>query len=153
MENVSYILLPCGGVSTAGCLTLAVSREFAEKKSSSVRSIAAVAAACESFDDSDMIHVVVVDGCEKCCVHKILKGKNLTAKYHLILSDLGIEKESNGDIVEGDYELAMDGLEACCADVGGTFPRIAGVLRLSVKYCLYTVFVLSTRFLPPSFAR
>ena len=53
---------------------------FAEKKSSSVKSIAAVAANSESFDDSDMIQVVVVDGCEKCCAYKILKGKNLTAK-------------------------------------------------------------------------
>ena len=126
MENVSYILLPCGGVSAAGRLTLAVSRTFAEKKSSSVKSIAAVAADSESFDDSDMTQVVVVDGCEKCCVHKILEVKNLTAKYHLILSDLGIEKQSSEDILEEDYELAMDGLEACCTEVGGTFPRIAG---------------------------
>lgn len=126
MENVSYILLPCSGVSTVGRLTLDVSKTFAEKKSSSVKSIAAVAADSESFDDSDMVQVVVIDGCDKCCGHKILKMKNLTAKYHLILSDLGIEKQGSEDILAEDYELAMDGLEACCTEIGGTFPRIAG---------------------------
>ena len=80
MDNPSYILLPCAGISTVGRLSLDVSLDFAEKRDACVKSVAAIAAGVESLDISKMECVVVVDGCEKCCVDRVLKEKRLTAK-------------------------------------------------------------------------
>ena len=62
-------------------------------------------------------NIVVVDGCELQCAKKLLKSFDIKAKYHLIVTDLGIEKNEIPTFSKADLVLVKDGIQACCVDV------------------------------------
>jgi len=121
-----YSFLPCAGVSNVGRLTLEGATDYAAEISGNVISIAAIASGAESLLQSQKAPIVVIDGCEKCCATAILKSRGLSATYHLAVTDLGITKEKRINASEEEVQLVKDGIEACCNEVDGLYPRMTG---------------------------
>lgn len=124
-------IVPCGGLSNVGQLTLLGSKDYAEKNRALLFSIAKVACGgCGLARDRGRL--LIVDGCDEICGRKIVEQQGQKPDYHLILTDLGIEKQDrtsetlNADEKAGIIELVVDGIEACCAEVDGVFPQMTG---------------------------
>lgn len=126
MKVKDYILLPCAGASNVGRLTLAASHEFAKEKNGTVWSVARVACGEEPGADVAGAAIVAVDGCATGCAARILLGKGITPKAHLLVSDLGIGKDETVDTDPDELQLVKDGIEASCSVADYIFPRLAG---------------------------
>lgn len=62
-------------------------------------------------------NIVVVDGCDLQCAKKLLNSCNIEEKHHLIITNLGIEKDESPIFSEENLALVKDGIQACCVDV------------------------------------
>jgi uncharacterized metal-binding protein len=68
----------------------------------------------EEVRDAD--RVVVIDGCHDCCATKKCAGTTVSPHYHIIATDLGIEKNGMADV-------KYDEIERVVAAVHGALPE------------------------------
>jgi uncharacterized metal-binding protein len=93
------MLVTCSGVSNTGKLTTQAALALMQKwpgryQWTHVRKSAA------SLEDEvrDADQVVVIDGCRDCCATKKLAATTVALHYHIIATDLGIEKNGMADV-------------------------------------------------------
>lgn len=116
------IIFSCNGVSNVGCLShnaasLVKNKGRFDAHKSLSRLLATHDRSHNNYSLSEY-EIFALDGCDCRCTATLLKRENLPATHHLIITDLGIEKEDKAEFSEDELNLVKDGIYACCADVG-----------------------------------
>lgn len=109
-----FNIFSCSGASNVGQLTYRAVTDICKSPFGMHRSITKVATnqSKELFGN-----IVIVDGCDLQCAKKLLNSFDIKEKYHLIITDLGIEKDENPTFSKEDLALVKDGIQASCVDV------------------------------------
>ncbi len=57
-------------------------------------------------------HTVAIDGCDVACVRKTLEAEGITPDIHVVITDLGIEKEHSYEVSDEDICRVVDAVIA-----------------------------------------
>lgn len=102
------VLVACSGISNTGKLTTQAALALMQKWPgrflwTHVKKSAALLG--EEVREAD--RVVVIDGCHDCCATKKLAGTTVFPHYHIIATDLGIEKNGMADVQNAEIEKVV----------------------------------------------
>ena len=112
------ILLPCSGPCNVGQLAHLAAVALTGRGFGRLYSLAGIAAGVQPFIDAarDARQRVAVDGCGTACSRRILENSGIECGNHLVITDLGIDRDDNLQPDRGDLELVIDAIQACCAE-------------------------------------
>jgi uncharacterized metal-binding protein len=117
----NIMLLACSGGSNVGQLSNQAAVELTQEGFGTMYCLAGIGGQLKGFVQSarDVPAIVAIDGCAVGCARAILKNAAVTHYHHLVLTDLGIEKNKN-------FKLAVEEIrkvkEAVRAAGGGRQP-------------------------------
>jgi len=102
-------VLPCCGASNVGQIANEAGKRLHVEGSAKFFCIAGggghVSGMIASVKGAD--RVLVVDGCPVGCAKKCMEAAGLSGYEHLVITELGIQKEHEFNIAEGDIEKAV----------------------------------------------
>jgi uncharacterized metal-binding protein len=113
------MILACAGGSNVGQLSNQVAVELTQGGFGKLFCLAGIGAHLSGFMQSakDVPEMVVIDGCSVGCAKKILEHGELPVKRHLVLTDLGIEKNKDLNLKKEDIQRIKEAIkntsEAC----------------------------------------
>lgn len=93
------LLLACSGGSNVGQITNEAARMLAVAGRGRMYCAIGVGAGLDSFvsTTAEAATVVALDGCPVCCVKNALENADLQADVHVVVTELGIEKQPGFD--------------------------------------------------------
>jgi uncharacterized metal-binding protein len=96
-STVPTMILACPGGSNVGQLSNQAAVELTQEGFGKLFCLAGIGAHLSGFVQSarDILHIVVIDGCEVGCAKGILEQAEVPVRGYLVLTDLGIEKNKN----------------------------------------------------------
>lgn len=110
MENCmcsdnSTLIFACAGGSNVGQLANDVCRQLASERYGRLYCLAGIGGHVVGMVESAKLanNIVVIDGCGVRCAQKTLEAANVSVKHHIVLTDLGIEKQP--DLYPGKEEI------------------------------------------------
>jgi uncharacterized metal-binding protein len=91
------MLLACSGGSNVGQLSNQAAVELTQEGFGKMYCLAGIGGQLSGFVQSarDVPEIVAIDGCAIGCARAILENANVPVKNHLVLTDLGIEKNKD----------------------------------------------------------
>jgi uncharacterized metal-binding protein len=105
---VTYALVTCSGISNTGKLTTQAALMLMQRRPGQyVWMHAKQSSATLEEEIGDAEQVIVIDGCTDCCATKKLSKSNLTHHYHIIATELGIEKKGMGEVQYEEIEKVV----------------------------------------------
>lgn len=124
---VSTMILACAGRSNVGQLSNQAAVELTQEGFGELFCLAGIGAHLSGFVQSarTIPQLVVIDGCEVACAKRILEQAEVPVRGHLVLTDLGIEKNKNLQLVREEIE----GVKAAVRDIAG--------ISVSGPFCPY----------------
>ena len=108
-----FLALPCAGGSNVGQISNAAAVELDRRAQASVYCLVGVAAHIPGMVDAarNAPGVIAIDGCAVCCARKALEHIGIPVTRHVVITELGIEKnhvfEWSGEQVETVLAAAM----------------------------------------------
>jgi len=104
------VLLVCAGASNVGQLTNDVAKQLASAGEACFFCLAGigghVSGMIASVRGADK--VVVLDGCPGACAKKTMDAAGLKDYEHLVVTDLGIEKQHTFEISKADFQKTLE---------------------------------------------
>jgi uncharacterized metal-binding protein len=105
---MTYALVTCSGISNTGKLTTQAAQILLQRKPGQyVWMHARQPAAMLNAELGDAEKVIVLEGCTDCCASKKLKAAGHTAHYHIIATELGIEKKGMAEVQFDEIEKVI----------------------------------------------
>jgi uncharacterized metal-binding protein len=101
-------LVTCSGISNTGKLTTQAALTLLQRRPGQyVWMHAKQSAATLAAEIGDADEVIVIDGCTDCCAKKKLSASRLAPHYHVIATELGIEKNGMGEVQYDEIEKVV----------------------------------------------
>jgi uncharacterized metal-binding protein len=115
--TVPMMILACAGGSNVGQLSNQAAVELTQEGLGKLFCLAGIGAHLSGFVQSakDILHLVVIDGCEVACAKGILEQAEVPVRGYLVLTDLGIDKNKNLQLVREEIER----VKAAVRDLAG----------------------------------
>lgn len=108
-EKREKLVMGCAGGSNLGQISNRLMVLLKEREGLRPYCLAGVGAELEQFiKTSKELETVVIDGCAVGCGKKIFEKNGITAEHYFVVSDMGIEKSYNYDMVEKDTEIVYN---------------------------------------------
>lgn len=113
------ILLPCSGPCNVGQLSHLAAVALTGRGFGRVHGLAGIAAGVEPFIAAARAARlrVAIDGCPTACSRRILENLGIGCDNHLLITDLGIDRDDSLQPDRDNLELVIDAIQACCAEV------------------------------------
>ncbi|MCP4023149.1 MAG: zinc-binding protein, partial [Desulfobacteraceae bacterium] len=98
-SNEKVMVLACSGGSNVGQLSNQAGIDLTREGYTNMFCLAGIGASLKGFINSATAtkKVVAVDGCDVGCAKAILEKNGIENKHHVVITDLGIEKNKNFD--------------------------------------------------------
>ncbi|MFZ2088862.1 MAG: putative zinc-binding protein [Desulfobaccales bacterium] len=108
--SVPTMILACAGGSNVGQLSNQAAVELTQEGFGKLFCLAGIGAHLSGFVQSamDIPQLVVIDGCEVACAKGILEQAEVPVRGYLVLTELGIEKNKNLQLVKEEIEKVKD---------------------------------------------
>lgn len=137
-STVPRMILACAGGSNVGQLSNQAAVELTQEGFGKLSCLAAVGAQLSGFVQSakDVPQLVVLDGCEVACARKILEAAGVPVRGYLVLTQLGIEKNKNLQLVKEEIEqvkAAVKSMAGTAAAGGGAAKSPSGGVTCSCQ--------------------
>jgi uncharacterized metal-binding protein len=112
------LLLPCAGPCNVGQLSLQAAVALTDRGFGRVFALAGIAAGIESFvsEARSSKVLVAIDGCSTACTRRIIEQNGIACRNHLVITDLGIDRDATLHPGQEQLELVVDAVQACCAE-------------------------------------
>lgn len=108
-EKIERLVMGCAGGSNLGQISNRLMVLLKERYGLRPYCLAGVGAELEQFiKTSKELETVVIDGCAVGCGKKIFEKNGIAPEYYFVVSDMGIEKSYNYDMVERDTEIVYN---------------------------------------------
>lgn len=93
-ETRSVMILPCSGASNVGQIANQAALELRAEGYGRMYCIVGIGAHIQPMVQSarDVDRIVAIDGCDVCCARKLLEHLEIRPHQHVIVTQLGIEK-------------------------------------------------------------
>ncbi len=106
------IIFPCAGQANTGQITNLAAIQLTEEGFGSIACVALLATGAEGLvaGAKDADEVVVLDGCPMLCARKIAEAEGVPVGQHLVVTDLGIAKESSRSYTDDDIETVVSAI-------------------------------------------
>lgn len=100
------MILACSGGSNVGQLSNQAAIELTKEGFGKMFCLAGIGGQLSGFVQSakDVPSLVAIDGCPVGCTKAILANAGIEAKNYLVITDLGISKNKNFDLVKNEIE-------------------------------------------------
>ena len=115
----NVMILACSGGSNVGQLANHAAVELTQEGFGKMYCLAGIGGHLGGFVQSakDVPQMVAIDGCATCCSKAILEHAEVPIKSHLILTDLGIEKNKDFKLSREEIDRMKTAVKEAC---GGT---------------------------------
>ncbi len=103
-SNEKVMVLACSGGSNVGQISNQAGIDLTREGYGNMFCLAGIGGSLKGFVNSakGTEKVVAVDGCDVGCAKAILEKNGIEDKYHVVITDLGIEKNKNFDLNPAD---------------------------------------------------
>jgi len=120
--TVPRMILACAGGSNVGQLSNQAAVELTQEGFGKLSCLAAIGAQLSGFMQSakDVPELVVIDGCEVGCAKGILEQAELPVRGYLVLTDLGISKNKNLQLVREEIEQVKKAVKSIASASGAS---------------------------------
>jgi uncharacterized metal-binding protein len=105
-------LITCSGLSNTGRLTTQVATILMSRHPASITWVKAHKGGqhiADAAEDADLI--IVLEGCPDHCASKKLTEAGIRAKIHLVVTELGVEKNGMAEVQWNDIEKVLTAIE------------------------------------------
>jgi len=109
-EAKRVVVLPCSGGSNVGQLSNAAAVRMTQAGVASMFCLAGIGghisgmiASCKGADA-----IIAIDGCSVACAKKTLEHAEIPIAKYVVITELGMEKNKNFDLNEGDIAKVID---------------------------------------------
>ncbi|MBF0573131.1 MAG: putative zinc-binding protein [Desulfamplus sp.] len=131
-SNGQIMILPCSGGSNVGQLSNKAAVELTKEGFGKMFCLAGIGAHLGGFVKSaqDIPTLIAIDGCSVGCAKTILEHAQIPVKNHLVITDLGIEKNKDLNLKESEINDVKQGVKKIYAkEVASKLPppNIMGV--------------------------
>ncbi len=124
-QGSSTMILSCSGGSNVGQLSNRAAVELTREGFGRMFCLAGIGGELSGFVQSakDVSGLVVIDGCSVGCAKAIFEKAGVPLRGYLVITDLGIEKNKNFDLVEEEIERVKNAArETASTSPAGTDP-------------------------------
>ncbi len=120
------MILACSGGSNVGQLSNQAAVELTGEGFGKMFCLAGIAGKLSGFVRSakDVPQMVVIDGCQVGCARAIMEQAGVPLRGHLVLTELGIEKNKNLVPVRTEIEQAKEAARRVAAESNTGAPKI-----------------------------
>lgn len=132
-SNNNVMILACSGGSNVGQLSNRAAVELTQEGFGKMYCLAGIGGRLKGFAQSakDVPVIAAIDGCSVGCAKAILKNADISSYNHIVLTDLGIEKNKDFNLKEGDLTRVKEAVVAACngqkaASETGFLPKAVG---------------------------
>jgi len=107
-KNQDVMILACSGASNLGQLANQAAVELTREGFGKMFCVASIGAHLPTFVEAAKKPdgLVTIDGCAVGCARKILEHADVPLQAYVVLYDLGIEKNSNTNLIPSEVEKA-----------------------------------------------
>ena len=129
----NVMILACSGGSNVGQLSNQAAVELTREGFGKMYCLAGIGGLLSGFVQSakDVQSLVAIDGCDVGCAKAILEHTEVPLKNYVVITELGIEKNKNFELMSQDILKVKEAIRACCA---GTCQRQETV-KASIGRC------------------
>lgn len=115
-SNNIIMILACSGGSNVGQLSNRAAVELTQEGFGKMYCLAGIGGQLKGFVQSakDVPVIAAIDGCSVGCAKAILKNAGVTNYNHVVLTDLGIEKNKNFSLNAEDVRQVKQAVQAAC---------------------------------------
>jgi uncharacterized metal-binding protein len=113
----NIMILACSGGSNVGQLSNQAAVELTQEGFGKMYCLAGIGGRLKGFTQSalDVPMIAAVDGCSVGCAKAILKNAGIQNYNHIVLTDIGIEKNKNFTLSAEDVRKVKEAVYAACA--------------------------------------
>jgi uncharacterized metal-binding protein len=113
----NIMILACSGGSNVGQLSNQAAVELTREGFGKIFCLAGIGGQLSGFVQSakDVENMVAIDGCPVGCAKAILEQADVPLKNHVIITDLGIEKNKNFDLQTEDIAKVTSAVRETCS--------------------------------------
>ncbi len=125
----AIMILACSGGSNVGQIANQAAIELTEEAFGTMYCLAGIGGGLQGFIQSakDVPVIAAIDGCAVGCARATLKRAGIDAFRHVVLTELGIEKNKNFRLNPEDVRRAKEAVRAACNGAGvAVFKPAAG---------------------------
>jgi uncharacterized metal-binding protein len=117
----NIMILACSGASNVGQLSNQAAVELTKEGFGKMFCLAGIGGQLQGFVQSakDVPGMVVIDGCEKACAKATLQKAEVPLRGHLVLTDLGIEKNKILSLNREQIDQVKSAVRQAAAGPGG----------------------------------
>lgn len=112
-SDKNVMILACSGGSNVGQISNRAAVELTQEGFGKMFCLAGIGGNLSGFIQSakDVPAMVAIDGCAVGCAKAILANANVSNPNYLVLTDLGIEKNKNFNLVAADVQTVKDAVK------------------------------------------
>ena len=116
------MILACAGGSNVGQLSNQAAVELTQEGFGKLFCLAGIGAHLSGFVKSaqDVPEMVVIDGCEIACAKGVLEQAEVLVRNYLVITELGIEKNKNFDLVRAEVNQIKQAVRDLCDQSAST---------------------------------
>jgi len=116
--NGNIMLFACSGGSNVGQLANQAAVELTQEGFGKIYCLAGVGGLLSGFVQSakDAPEMVAIDGCSIGCAKAILERAQVSIKSHLVLTEIGIEKNHDLNLKAEDVRKAKEAVKKSCKE-------------------------------------
>jgi uncharacterized metal-binding protein len=120
-STVPTMILACAGGSNVGQLSNQAAVELTQEGFGKLFCLAGIGAHLSGFVQSarDIPHIVVIDGCEVACAKGILEQAEVPVRGHLVLTELGIQKNKELNLNREEVEKVKQAIKDLSGSAAG----------------------------------
>jgi uncharacterized metal-binding protein len=110
------LILACAGGSNVGQLSNQAAVELTQEGFGKLSCLAGIGAHLEGFIQAarNIPQLVVVDGCDMACAHGVLEQAEIPVKQYLVVTDLGIAKNKEMNLVREEVDRVKQAVRSLC---------------------------------------
>ena len=114
----NVMILACSGGSNVGQLSNQAAVELTREGFGKMYCLAGIGGLLSGFvlSAKDVQALVAIDGCDVGCAKAILEHTEVPLKNYVVITELGIEKNKNFELMSQDILKVKEAIRACCAD-------------------------------------
>ncbi len=123
----AVMILACSGGSNVGQIANRAAVELTQERFGTMYCLAGIGGGLQGFIQSakDVPLIAAIDGCPVGCARATLRRAGIEFFRHVVLTELGIEKNKNFELDPQDVRRVKEAVRAACAEREGAAPRTA----------------------------
>jgi uncharacterized metal-binding protein len=132
--SIPTLILACAGGSNVGQLTNQAAVELTAEGFGKLSCLAGIGAHLDGFVQAalDIPQLVVIDGCDMGCAHGVLEQAEIPIKNYLVVTNLGITKNKNMQLVREEVDRVKQAVRNLCGP-GIVTPEASCTCRIPEK--------------------